>query len=220
MNDSYASIKKKIIRKCLLMEKMGFFVGTWGNMSIRVQEGMIITPSKVQYDLLRIEDFLTVSLDGAIVGGHRLPSSETELHRALYNKRDDIAAIIHSHSPYATALSCLHKPIPPFVEDLVQIVGGQIECTTYVPAGQHKRLGEETAKAIGHVSAVLIGNHGVVCCGRNLDETFVTCQIVEKAAFMMLAAAAMGSVISIPEEYVRSERHRFLHKYGTKEDAS
>jgi len=129
-----------------------------------------------------------------------------------------VGAMIHSHSPYATAVSCLHLAIPPFAEDLVQIIGGQVNCTRYVPAGQHTRIAEEVANTIGDENAVLLANHGVMCCGRDLEEAFVASQILEKAAFMMLAAAAKGEVIPIPEEHVRSERHRFLYKYGTASD--
>jgi len=219
METNYEVLKQEIVRRCLLMEKIGYFVGTWGNISARVLEGMIVTPSKVQYNTLSLSDFVTVSNDGAVLSGHRLPSSEAELHRALYNKKADIGAVIHSHSPYATAVSCLQKTIPPFVEDLVQIIGGEIKCTRYVPAGQHKKIAEEAANTIGNVNAVLLANHGVICCGRDLDEAYVACQIVEKAALIMLVAGPTGKVIGIPDEFVRSERNRFLYKYGTKEDS-
>lgn len=217
--DNYESIKVGIIEKCRLLEKMGYFVGTWGNISVRVPEGFIVTPSRVQYDAIQASDFVVVSMDGNLVAGHRLPSSEAEIHRAVLNKKSSVGAIIHSHSPYATAVSCLHRPIPPFVEDLAQIIGGQINCTRYVPAGQHKRIAEEVANTIGEENAVLLANHGVMCCGRDLDEAFVASQILEKAALMMLAAGAIGPVIPIPDEFVSSERHRFLYKYGTPHDA-
>ena len=68
-------------------------------------------------------------------------------------------------------------------------------------------------------AAVLLANHGVMCCGRNLEEALVASQILEKAAAMVLAAGGTGKVIPIPEEFVRSERHRFLYKYGTTHDA-
>jgi L-fuculose-phosphate aldolase len=198
---------------------MGYFIGTWGNISVRVPGGLIVTPSKVQYDVISTSDFVTVSNDGTVLAGHRLPSSEAEIHRALLNKKSNIGAVIHSHSPYATAMSCLHRPIPPFVEDLVQIIGGQVNCTRYVPAGQHKKIAEEVANTIGEENAVLLANHGVICCGRDLAEAFVASQIVEKAALMMLAAGTLGKVISIPDEFVKSERYRFLYKYGTTSDA-
>ena len=217
--DKHEQLKIEIIEKCRLLEKMGYFVGTWGNISVRVPEGLIVTPSKVQYDVIKTDDFVIVSHDGEVLGGHRLPSSETEIHRALLNKKKNIGAAIHSHSPYATAVSCLHRPIPVFVEDVAQIIGGQVNCTRYVPAGQHKRIAEEVANTIGDENAVLLANHGVFCCGRDLEEAFVASQILEKAALMMLAAGGMGAVIPIPEEFARSERHRFLYKYGTTSDA-
>lgn len=217
--DNYESIKVGIIEKCRLLEKMGYFVGTWGNISVRVPEGFIVTPSRVQYDAIQTSDFVVVSMEGNVVAGHRLPSSEAEIHRAVLNKKSSVGAIIHSHSPYATAVSCLHRPIPPFVEDLTQIIGGQVNCTRYVPAGQHKRIAEEVANTFGEENAVLLANHGVMCCGRDLDEAFVASQILEKAALMMLAAGAIGPVIPILDEFVSSERHRFLYKYGTSDDA-
>lgn len=216
--DRFDSIKTEIIDKCRLLEKLGYFVGTWGNVSVRVPEGLIVTPSRVSYDTMEISDLVTVAADGSLLAGTRLPSSETEIHRALMNKKPDVSAIIHSHSPYATAVSCLHRSIPPFVEDLVQIIGGRVNCAPYVPAGRHREIAEAVSGAIGEENAVLLANHGAICCGRNLDEAFVACQVLEKAALMMLAAAPFGKVIPIPDEFVRSERERFLYRYGTAGD--
>lgn len=217
--DKHLTLKREMIEKCRLLEKLGYFIGTWGNISVRVPEGFIVTPSRVEYAVIEPRDFVTVSLEGTVLAGHRLPSSETEIHRAVLNKKPDVGAIIHSHSAYATAVSCLHQAMPVFVEDMAQIIGGEVHCTRYVPAGQHKKIAEEVANAIGEENAVLLANHGVMCCGRNLEEALVASQILEKAALMMLAAGGAGKVVPIPEEYVRSERHRFLHKYGTAHDA-
>jgi len=216
--DLYESIKAAIIDTCRRLETMGYIVGTWGNVSVRVPEGLIVTPSKIGYDVLKTNDFVVVSAEGEVLAGQRLPSSETGVHRALLNQKGNVGAIIHTHSPCATAVSCLHRSIPAFVEDLAQMVGGAIRCTRYVPAGQHEKLAEEVANTIGEENAVLLANHGVFCCGRDLEEAFVTCQIVEKAAQMMLLAGGLGPVIPIPDEFVRSERYRFLFKYGTPGD--
>jgi len=169
--------------------------------------------------VIETSDFVVVSSEGKVIAGHQLPSSETEIHRAVLNKKNNLGAIIHSHSPYATAVSYLHRPIPPFVEDMAQIIGGQVDCTRYVPAGQHKKIADEVAQTIGEANAVLLANHGVLCGGRDLEEALIANQILEKAALMMLAAGTLGPVISIPEEFVRAERDRFLHKYGTVRDA-
>jgi L-fuculose-phosphate aldolase len=217
--DEYFSLKVAMIEKCRQLEVLGYFLGTWGNISVRVPEGFIVTPSRVQYSLIEPSDFVTVSLEGAVVGGHRVPSSETEIHRAVFNKKPNAGAIIHSHSPFATAVSCLRQNIPVFVEDMAQVIGGEVRCAQYVPAGQHKKIAEEVGSTIGEENAVLLANHGVLCCGRDLDEALVANQILEKAALMMLAAGGRDKVIPIPEESVRSERHRFLFKYGTTQDA-
>jgi L-fuculose-phosphate aldolase len=172
----------------------------------------------VSYSLIGTRDFVTVSLAGTVLEGHRLPSSETAIHAAVLSKKKDVGAIIHSHSPYATAVSCLHQAIPAFVEDFAQIIGGEVRCTQYVPAGQHKRIAEEVGNTIGEENALLLANHGVICCGRDLDEALTANQILEKAALMMLAAGGSDKVIPIPQEYVRSERERFLYKYGTAQD--
>jgi len=217
--DKYELLKRRMIDKCRLLERMGYFVGTWGNLSVRIPEGFIVTPSRMAYDVIETGDLVTLSLEGKVLAGRRLPSSEAEIHRAVLNKKSSVGAVIHSHSPYATAVSCLHRSIPVFVEDLAQIIGGEVRCTSYIPAGQHKKISEEVANTIGEENAVLLANHGVLCCGRDLDEAVVANQIVEKAALLMLVAGNLGSVIPIPEEYVKSERHRFLYKYGTTSDA-
>lgn len=215
----HLALKREMIEKCRLLEKIGYFIGTWGNISVRVSEGFIVTPSRVEYAVIEPGDLVTVSPEGVVLEGHRLPSSEAEIHRMVLNKKPDVGAIIHSHSPYATAVSCLHQTIPVFVEDMAQIIGGAVRTTRYVPAGQHKKIAEEVANTIGEENAVLLANHGVLCCGRNLEEALVASQILEKAAAMMLAAGGASRVIPIPHRFVRSERHRFLYKYGTRHDA-
>jgi len=216
--EKHLALKQEMIEKCRQLEKMGYFIGTWGNISVRVPEGFIVTPSRIEYSVIVPADFVTVSPEGTVLDGHRVPSSETEIHRAVLNKKPDVGAIIHSHSPCATAVSCLHQTIPVFVEDMAQIIGGAVRTSRYVPAGQHKKIAEEVANTIGEENAVLLANHGVMCCGRNLEEALTASQILEKAAAMMLAAGGADKVIPIPEEFVRSERHRFLFKYGTKHD--
>jgi L-ribulose-5-phosphate 4-epimerase len=214
----YDPIFTEIIQTCLELERIGYFISTWGNVSVRVDEGLIVTPSKMAYDTITNDDFLVLSTDGAVLSGHRIPTSEADIHRLVLNKRKDINAIVHSHSLCATAIACLHRSIPPFVEDLVQIVGGEVKCTRYVPAGQHLKIAQETADTIGDVNAVLLANHGAMGCGRTLGEALIVCKIVEKAAQMMLMAGPMGTVQNIPDEFVKSERYRFLYKYGTKSD--
>jgi L-fuculose-phosphate aldolase len=212
----YYELKQAVIDACLKLESMGYLIGTYGNASARVAGGLIVTPSRVDYHSITPEDMVTVSESGAVIDGHRIPSSETSVHRMIYLERPDVGAVLHTHSFYATALSCLHQDVPVIVEEQSQVIGDTIRCTTYVPAGQHEALGIEVARALGASNGVLLANHGAVACGRTLDEALFACQILERVAQMYLLTG--GHAVPIPPEHVRSERERWLYKYGTAAD--
>jgi L-fuculose-phosphate aldolase len=106
------------------------------------------------------------------------------------------------------------------VEEQSQVIGDEIRCTGYVPAGQHRKLGEEVARALGRSMGVLLANHGVVACGRTLAEALFVSRIVERVAQMRLLTSAIGKAIPIPKEFVESERERWLYKYGSAADGA
>ena len=214
----YVDLRKQIIDSCLRLEELDFFVGTYGNVSVRIEEGLMVTPSRVDYRSMSAEDMVPVSLEGKVLGGDRLPSSELEVHRHIYLCRADVGAIVHGHSVHATTLSCVHASIPVIVEEQSQVVGGEIRCTCYVPAGRHGELGQEVARTLAQSNAVLVANHGSVSCGRTLEEAILTCRIVERVAQMYLFGSTVGTTVSIPNEFVISERDRWLYKYGTTAD--
>jgi len=214
----YRELKQAIIDACLLLEARGDIIGTYGNASARVPEGLIVTPSRVDYHTLTPDDMMTVADDGSVIDGHRIPSSETSVHRLIYRARSDVGAVLHTHSFYATALSCLHVTVPVIVEEQSQVVGDEIRCTNYVPAGQHEKLGEEVARALGKSNGVLLANHGVVACGRTIDEALFVTQVVERVAHMRLLTGS--AAVPIPQQFVDSERDRWLYKYGTAADHS
>jgi len=218
MSVANLDLKREIIATCLRLEKLGFVIGTYGNVSTRVEDGLLITPSRVEYHQLTPADIVTVSLEGNVLNGRRLPSSELQVHLQIYLSRPDIGGIVHTHSIYATTVSCIHESIPVIVEEQSQVIGSVIRCTNYIPAGQHKRLGEEVARTLGNSMAVLLANHGAVSCGRTLAEAVFTAQIVERVAYIYLMTKAIGSAIPIPSEFVNSERERWLYKYGKAED--
>lgn len=195
---------------------MGFFLGTWGNVSMRVPDGILLTPSKVVYAEMQPEDIVLISLDGAILEGKRNPTSEKEVHRQIYLRRQDVNAVIHAHTESAMAASALPcKQIPCIVEEMSQLLGGSIPLTSaYVPAGQHARLGDCAAEALGEKNAVLLRNHGGVCCGRSMDEALLATRVTEKACALYLKAAAVCDPVAIPEEFAASERYRYLYTYG------
>jgi len=215
---AHRELKQAIIDTCLRLEAMGYVIGTYGNASARVPEGVIVTPSRVDYHRITPEDMVTVNAEGTVIDGERLPSSETDVHRLIYLARPDVGAVLHTHSFYATALSCLHETVPVIVEEQSQVVGDAIRCAPYVPAGQHAKLGEAVAGTLGASNGVLLANHGVVACGRDVSEALFAAQIIERVCQMYLMTRAISAPVPIPDAFVRSERDRWLYKYGTRAD--
>ncbi len=213
-------LRQAVLRTCLLMrDRLGYFVGTWGNISVRLEDGLLVTPSRMAYDDITADDLVVVGWEGGVLRGSRLPTSEFELHRQILRKRPDLGALIHSHSPWASVCACAGRAIPVLADDMAEVIGGEVRCAPHAPAGRHRELANAAAETIGPDAwAVLLGNHGVVAGGRDLAEAVVASQFVEKAALIFIHAQALGGVRPIAEELWREERHRYLYKYGKPED--
>lgn len=206
---------KKVIAKGIAMLATNLTVGTWGNISCRVpgEKYIAITPTGMNYDALMPEDIVVLDLRGKTISGTRKPSIEVPLHLAIYNAREDVGAIVHTHSPYATAMAVARKEIPGAVEDLVQIVGGNVRVSEYSLPGT-EQLGINTVKAMKGRNAVLLANHGILGAGRDLEEAFRVCQVVEKSAQIAIFAHLMGGVVELSDDDISGMRNFYLQAYG------
>jgi len=209
--------RHEVIEAGLEMIKSSLVVGTWGNISVRVPDEniMAITPSGVDYETIEASDIVLMDMDGTIIEGDKIPSIEWQLHLAVYNAREDIHAIVHTHSTYVTAFAIARKGIPGAAEDLVQIVGGDIRVTDYVLPGSVE-LGVEVVKALEDRMACIMANHGCVATGRTLKEALRTAFIVEKSAKATVFAQSLGGVVELSDEDINFMREFYLHKYGQK----
>ena len=214
------NLRGEVIETCLLLrDKLGYIIGTSGNVSVRVEDGVLVTPSRMKYDDVKPEDLVVVGWDGRIARGHRLPTSECEMHRRLMLDRPDFGALIHTHSPWASICACAGRSIPVLSDDMAEIIGGEIQCSRHVPSGKHREMTAAVREAIGpDACAVLLGNHGAMAGGRSLEEAVAACQVVEKSAMTLVLGQALGGVQTIPEEAWRWERDRYLNRYGKPED--
>lgn len=178
--------KQKIIfygRK--LLEK-DLVKGTWGNISLKEGGFVYITPSGLDYDKISENDISVVNIITDETKEGKKRSSEYLLHKMIYEVREDIKAIIHTHSPFLTAISILGDDIPPLVEDQVMIIGEKIKRVSYALAGS-----EELAKKVSVVfkdglNGAMLANHGYVAGGKTLEEAFNNCLIAEKSAQIYL----------------------------------
>lgn len=150
----------------------GLTRGSSGNISIfRPDKGLYaISPTGVPYEEVKAEDVVIMDLDGQVVDGHYKPSSEHELHRIFYRERDDIKAVVHTHSPACAAYSCLRKTLPPF-HYMIAVAGPDVRCADYASYGTHD-LAVNAYEAMKDRKAVLLANHGLVAGGANIAEAY------------------------------------------------
>ena len=209
-------LRQEVINTCLWLKSQGLVFSTWGNISVRLDDGnILITPSKVDYDTMKPEDLVVLSPDGKQVSGTRLSTSEREIHRKIMNKRKDVGAIIHMHSPYAMMAEARNEGVPVISEEMCQLLGGAIPISSeFVPSDMHEKLGEVVSACVDDTNSILIRNHGPICFGKTLNEARVCCQVVEKSCKMYIHLLAAGGIQTISEENVLRGRDYFLNSYG------
>ena len=168
-----------------------------GNISVRAKEddkdGYLITPSGKKYKTLKPEDivFMGLNEDEEKNDSANKPSSEWRFHRDIYENKKEAHAIVHAHSPHATAVSSHGKPIPPF-HYMIALAGGEdIKCAAYATFGT-KELSNNVIKALENRSACLMSNHGQVAFGKNLDEAFELSQEIENICQQYVIALKIG----------------------------
>lgn len=180
-----------IVRVAQKMDEAGFCPSKSGNVSARLNNGLLITPSGLPYAAMRPEDLIELSLEGANRSGTGKPSSEWPFHTAIYRARADAAAIVHTHSPMATALACARRGIPAF-HYMVALAGGpDIRCAAYATFGT-ETLADNAVLALEGRKAALLANHGVIALGATLDGAFTIVAEVENLAKQYLALLAAG----------------------------
>jgi L-fuculose-phosphate aldolase len=207
--------RKCIIETCLILEKIQFVFGTWGNVSMRVGDKILLTPSKVSYSEMKPVDIVEIDLEGNKTKGLFNPTSEKEVHRNIYINRPEVKAVVHAHSQNCMAVSALDiSEVPPLVEEMSQLIGGSIPITkTYISAEQHVELGKSVGSVISNRNGCIMRNHGGVACGRTMEEAILSARVLEKCCGIYLSI--MNSKIdAIPKKFVDSERYRYLYKYG------
>ena len=216
------SLKHQIARKEIIdasnaLIKNALVIGTWGNISVRIasEDLVAITPTGVEYDKLIPENIPIVDLEGNLIDGNMKPSSELALHLEIYKNREDVGAIIHTHSVHCTALAIARKPLPAVCEDLVQVTGGSVNVSEFRLPGATD-LGQVVLEALKDRHAVIMANHGLLSAGATLKETLKIAMICEKSAQATLLAANIGGAVEIEESNWRYMRDYYLNKYGQK----
>jgi len=206
----FNKLKMEIVEAGKRMLHKGLVIGASGNISIRIsgEDKIVITPSQIKYDKIGVNDIVVVDFKKNVLEGDRSPSVETGMHIGVYETRPDVGAIVHTHSVYASAIASLGKKIPPFLDDIVLMLGGEIEVAEYGMPGS-KELAENAVRALGKKNAVLLANHGSLSCGKNLEGAFVNAELVERVAKIFILSSLLGKPKNLPQEVVQLEQQIF-----------
>jgi L-fuculose-phosphate aldolase len=190
--------RRAIIGTCLEMNATGLNQGTSGNVSVRAEGGMLITPSGVPYAETEPDQIVFVAENGSWSGDWK-PSSEWRMHLDIYRARAEAHAVVHVHSTYATALSCLRRGITAF-HYMVAVGGGtDIRCADYATFGT-QALSDAMLKALEGRKACLLANHGQIAFGPTLPKALWLAGEVEALARQLLAAESVGKPVVLPDD--------------------
>ena len=172
----------------------GFCAGNEGNHSYRLGEDRILcTPSLVSKGNLKPDELCIVDMSGKQISGKKKRTSEILLHLSVYKNRSDVKAVIHSHPPHATAFAVADVELPTCIHPEAEVFLGPVKTAKYVTPGD-TRLGESIEPFIKESNTILLGNHGVVCYGPDLDDAYYKLEIVDAYARILLLTKQLGSV--------------------------
>jgi len=204
-------LRRKLLETARKMNEVGINQGTSGNVSVRLREGLLITPSGMPYDTCMPEDLCLLRPDGSWEGKFK-PSSEWRFHVDIYRDRPEIQAIIHTHSVFATSLACHGKDIPAF-HYMIQAAGGKtIRCAPYRTFGTQE-LSDVALTALTDRKACLLANHGMIVLGHDLERALNLAVEVETLCEMYWRALQIGDPIILSDEEMAVIKEKFKN-YG------
>ena len=207
--------REDIVTYCRKLIHAGLTKGTGGNISILNEEKNLfaISPSGIDYFEMEAEDVVVLDLDGNVVDGTRKPSSECDLHRIFYNRRDDIKAVVHAHSTYSTVLATLREGLPAS-SYLVAFAGKDVRCGEYASFGTPE-LAEKTFEAMKDRKAAFMANHGLIAGGSDILNAFNIAEEIEYCAEVYVKARNIGKPVILSEEEMEFMIEKF-QTYGQK----
>jgi len=206
---SYMDVKEKLIYTAHLSYSKELFAGTSGNLSVYDRENgiMAITPSSIPYEVMGTDDIMLINLDGEIIEGKHRPSSEWRMHAVIYKNRQDVNAIVHTHSPYATAFAVNGETIPIILIEMIPFIGGEISVAKFALPGTEE-VGLEALKVLNGSNVCLMANHGVIAIGESLEQAYIRTVYAEDAAKIYSIAKSNGNINLVPEEFVIAMKNR------------
>ena len=212
-NDSDS--RQQVVTALQHLVQAGLTSGSSGNVSVRTDAGMLVTPTGVLPRDLQAEHIVSMQLDGTVDAGQLTPSSEWRMHADIYADKPGLDAVVHCHSNYATILACAHKSIPAQHYMIAASGSYEIPLADYATFGS-QALSDAALAALSASLACLLANHGQLATGFNLEGALKLAELVEELAHWHWGALAIGGPKLLSQEQMDEVMTAFAH-YGQQE---
>ena len=204
-------LKQDIVCICRMLHRKNYLAATDGNVSVRLGDRLLTTPSGVHKGLMEADQVITVDLSGRVLEGEGRPTSEIRMHLLAYEFRRDITAVVHAHLPYATACTLAGIDLlEPILPEVVITLGG-IPTAPYATPGTEE-VPDSIREFIQDYDAILLARHGAMTVGRDVRDAYNKMEKLEHTARVVLAARLQGQLRPIPEAEAEKLR-RIGEKY-------
>ncbi len=217
MNETYERERAEVLEAVRRIVAVGLVSGASGNVSRRIRRDdgdlIAVTASRVPYARFTLDDVVVVDFAVDPVWGDGIPSSESLAHVAVYRSRNDVGAVIHTHSVYASAFAVAGQPIPAILDEQVVAIGGAVEVAEY-GASASEELADNAVAALGDRAAVLLRHHGALGVGADLEEAVAVMELVERLAQVRTLTVTLGAPHELPGVVVAQEQQIYRMMKG------
>ena len=190
-------LKQEIVRVCRMLHRKNYLAATDGNVSVRLGDRVLVTPSGVHKGLMEANQVITVDLTGRVLRGEGRPTSEIRMHLLAYELRPDVGAVVHAHLPYATACTLAGIDLlEPILPEVVITLGG-IPTAPYATPGS-AAVAEGIREFLREYDAILLSRHGAMTVGRDVTDAYNKMEKLEHTARVVLAARLQGPLTPLP----------------------
>lgn len=207
-----SQLRQDVVAAMQRLQAAGLNHGSAGNASVRTDAGFLITPTGVTPGELEPGRIVAMTAAGAALDDDWLPSSEWRFHRDIYQERQEVGAVVHAHSTYATTLACLRREIPAFHYMVARIGGDNVRCGGYATFGT-RELSQQALTALQGRQACLLANHGMIALGKTLEAAVRMAVEVEELARQYVLTLQLGGATLLTSEEMATVIEKF-ETYG------
>jgi len=210
--------KKMVCERSKEAYAEGLLEGMNGNLSVFAREhgAVVITPSQFPYEEYTPEEMVVIDLDGNLIEAPHKPSSEWIMHTMVYKAREDVNAVFHTHSPYASAFAVAHRPIPAILVEMIPMLGDYVPLAEFSMPGTEE-MGLNAFKVLDGFGGCLLMNHGVLAIGTTLHEAYLRAGYIETGARVCALAESLGGAFPLTEQQARAVASHY-GMLGTREE--